>query len=192
MPRTLIALICGLLLLAALPAAAEAGPRKRPPVRHVLYVGNNWEGTADVVQPRRFGRLARINIIPDIEERMREIQSDPERLGFFLGIRQAVGEGHDQFVDDIFSSRNGRVLYVSRPSLADVVAINLRTQRIIWRTKIDGNRADHMAISPDGRHVLVSSSTARVVDVIDTKSGQIVSRIPSGDQPHENNFSKDG
>jgi DNA-binding beta-propeller fold protein YncE len=181
------------LMLVVLPATADAAPRKKAPkTRDVLFVGNNWEGTADVVQPRKFKRIARINIIPDIDERMAEIQSDPERLGYFLAIRQAVGEGHDQFVDDMFSSHNGRVLYVSRPSLADVVAINLRTRKIIWRTKVDGNRADHMAISPDGRHVLVSASTARVVDVIDTKTGSIVARIPSGDQPHENNFSKDG
>jgi hypothetical protein len=178
--------------LALVPAASDAAKRKRPVVRDVLYVGNNWDGTADVVQPRRFRRLARINIIPDIEERMREIESDPERLAYFHAIRQAVGEGHDQFVDDMFSSHNGRVLYVSRPSLADVIAMNLRTQKIVWRTKVDGNRADHMAISPDGRHVLVSASTAKVVDVIDTKTGEIVARIPSGDQPHENNFSKDG
>jgi DNA-binding beta-propeller fold protein YncE len=185
----------GLLLALAVVAlpAADAAARKRPPVtRDVLYVGNNWDGTADVVQPRRFGRIARINIIPDIEERMREIESNPERLGYFLAIREEVGEGHDQFVDDMFSSHNGRVLYVSRPSLADVIAMNLRTRKIIWRTKVDGNRADHMAISPDGSHVLVSASTAKVVDVIDTKTGQIVARIPSGDQPHENNFSRDG
>jgi DNA-binding beta-propeller fold protein YncE len=192
MPRMVFALIAALVLV-ALPATAAAAPRKKPPTtRSVLYVGNNWEGTADVVQPRKFKSIARINIIPDIEERMREIQSDPERYGYFLGIRQAVGEGHDQFVDDMFSSHNGRVLYVSRPSLADVVAINLRNHKIIWRTKIDGNRADHMAISPDGKHVLVSASTAKVVDVINTKTGEIVARIPSGDQPHENNFSRDG
>jgi YVTN family beta-propeller protein len=179
-------------VLAAVPAADAAARKRAPVTRDVLYVGNNWDGTADVVQPRRFRRLARINIIPDIEERMREIESNPERLGYFLAIRQEVGEGHDQFVDDMFSSHNGRVLYVSRPSLADVIAMNLRTRKIIWRTKVDGNRADHMAISPDGKHVLVSASTAKVVDVIDTKTGQIVARIPSGDQPHENNFSKDG
>jgi DNA-binding beta-propeller fold protein YncE len=192
MPRMVFALIAALVLV-ALPATAAAAPREKPPTtRGVLYVGNNWEGTADVVQPRKFKSIARINIIPDIDERMREIQSDPERYGYFLGIRQAVGEGHDQFVDDMFSSHNGRVLYVSRPSLADVVAINLRNHKIIWRTKIDGNRADHMAISPDGKHVLVSASTAKVVDVINTKTGEIVARIPSGDQPHENNFSRDG
>jgi DNA-binding beta-propeller fold protein YncE len=186
-------MLAAALMLVVLPATADAAPRKKAPkTRDVLFVGNNWDGTADVVQPRKFKRIARINIIPDIDERMAEIQSDPERLGYFLAIRQAVGEGHDQFVDDMFSSHNGRVLYVSRPSLADVVAINLRTRKIIWRTKVDGNRADHMAISPDGRHVLVSASTARVVDVIDTKTGSIVARIPSGDQPHENNFSKDG
>jgi DNA-binding beta-propeller fold protein YncE len=158
-------------------------------MRRILFA---VDGTADVVQPRKFRRIARINIIPDIDERMKEIQADPERYGYFLAIRQAVGEGHDQFVDDMFSSHNGRVLYVSRPSLADVVAINLRTKQIIWRTPVDGNRADHMAISPDGKHLLVSASTAKVVDVIATKTGAIVARIPSGDQPHENNFSKDG
>jgi DNA-binding beta-propeller fold protein YncE len=192
MPRGAIALIL-VLVVAAVPATAAGASRKKAPkTRDVLYVGNNWDGTADVVQPRRFKRIARINIIPDIAERMAEIQSNPERLGYFLAIREQVGEGHDQFVDDMFSSHNGRVLYVSRPSLADVVAINLRTQQIIWRTKVDGNRADHMAISPDGKHVLVSASTAKVIDVIDTKTGAIVARIPSGDQPHENNFSKDG
>src|ERR687894_1530289 len=189
MLRIALAIVAALVLL--VPATASAAPRKKT-TRDVLYVGNNWDGTADVVQPRKFKRIARINIIPDIDERMKEIQSDPERYGYFLGIRELVGEGHDQFVDDMFSSRNGRVLYVSRPSLADVVAINLRTRKIIWRTKIDGNRADHMAISPDGRHVLVSASTAKVVDVINTKTGQIVARIPSGDQPHENNYSADG
>jgi DNA-binding beta-propeller fold protein YncE len=191
MPRGVIALIA-LVVVAALPAAAMAAPRKAPRTRSVLYVGNNWDGTADVVQPRKFKTIARINIIPDIEERMKEIQSDPERFGYFLAIRQAVGEGHDQFVDDMFSSHNGRVLYVSRPSLADVVAINLRTKGIIWRTRVDGNRADHMAISPDGTRLLVSASTAKVIDVIDTKTGAIVAKVPSGDQPHENNFSKDG
>jgi DNA-binding beta-propeller fold protein YncE len=192
MLRTVVALTAAVISAALPVTAAMAAPRKAPKTRSVLFVGNNWEGTADVVQPRKFKRIARINIIPDIDERMREIQSDPEAYGYFLGIRQAVGEGHDQFVDDMFSSHNGRVLYVSRPSLADVVAINLRTRQIIWRVHVDGNRADHMAISPDGTRLLVSASTAKVVDVIDTKSGQIVARIPSGDQPHENNFSRDG
>jgi len=182
-----VLVVAGLIAPGAAPAAAQA-----PETRDVLYVGNNWDGTADVVDPNTFEVLARINIIPDIDERMAEIQSNPERLAYFLAIRELVGEGHDQFVDDMFSSHDGRYLYVSRPSLADVVAFDLRTRQIVWRVKVDGNRADHMAISPDGTRLLVSASTAKVVDVIDTAAGEIVARFPSGDQPHESNFSKDG
>jgi DNA-binding beta-propeller fold protein YncE len=81
---------------------------------------------------------------------------------------------------------------VSRPSFADVAAFDLKTKAILWRVPVDGHRADHMAISPDGTRLLVSASTARVIDVIDLATGRIIARIPSGDQPHENNFSADG
>jgi DNA-binding beta-propeller fold protein YncE len=177
-------------VLALVPAGAAAA--KRSKTRPVLTVANNWEGTADLVDPQRFKKLKRINIIPDIEQRMAEIQSDPVALFYFQGIRQLVGEGHDQWVDDAFTSPNGRVVYVSRPSLADVVAISLRDGRIVWRVEIEGYRADHMAISPNGRRLLVSASTARKVHVIDTRAGRIVGEFASGDQPHENNYSRDG
>src|SRR5206468_11787288 len=128
-----------LLVAAAVPAVAA------PTARDVLYVGNNWDGTADVINPSSFKRIARLNIIPDKEERLAEIQGDPVALGYFLGIRQLVGEGHDQYVDDMFSSPDGRSLYVSRPSFADVVAFYLATRKIVWRVHVDGYRADHMA-----------------------------------------------
>ena len=179
-------------LALALVAAAPAAAAKRSKTRPVLMVANNWAGTADVVDPKRFKRLKRINIIPDIEQRLAEIQSDPTASFYFAGIRQLVGEGHDQWVDDAFTSPNGRLVYVSRPSLADVVAISLRDGRIVWRVKIEGYRADHMALSPNGRRLLVSASTARKVQVIDTRRGYIVGEFASGDQPHENNYSRDG
>ncbi len=184
MPR-LAALLALLALCALAPAAAAQ-------TRDVLYVGNNWDGTADVIDPQTFERIHRLNIVPDKEERLAEIRMDPAAQGYFLGIRELVGEGHDQFVDDMFSSHDGRFLYVSRPSFADVVGIDLRTEKIVWRVKVDGYRADHMAISPDGRHVLVSASTARKVHVIDVAKGERVGEFESGDQPHENNYSADG
>jgi DNA-binding beta-propeller fold protein YncE len=49
-----------------------------------------------------------------------------------------------------------------------------------------------MALSKNGRRLLVSASTASVIDSIDTTTGKITARIPSGDSPHENNFSRDG
>ena len=180
-----------LVLLALMAALIVAAPAQGA-TQEVLYVGNNWDGTADVINVQNFTRIKRLNIIPDKAQRLAEINGDPVRQGFFLGIRQLVGEGHDQFVDDMFSSKDGREIYVSRPSFADVIAINVETGKIRWRTKIDGQRADHMAISPDGKRVLVSASTERNINVIDTASGQITARIESGDQPHENNFSADG
>jgi DNA-binding beta-propeller fold protein YncE len=188
--RFLAPCVAAAALLAAGPVATAAA--KPPATRPVLMVGNNWDGTADVVDPKRFQRLTRINIVPDLQERMAEIQSDPAALAYFMAIRQLVGEGHDQYVDDAFTSHDGRFVYVSRPSLADVVAISLRTHEIVWRVHVEGHRADHMAISPDGSRLLVSASTARKVHVIDTRTGQIVGSFESGDQPHENNFSRDG
>jgi DNA-binding beta-propeller fold protein YncE len=179
-------------ILAALVSVAATAPAASAASRDVLYVGNNWDGTADVIDPSSFQRLARINIVPDKAERLAEIQADPAHQAYFLAIRQAVGEGHDQFVDDMFSSHDGRFLYVSRPSLADVVAFDLKTARIVWRFPVEGYRADHMAISPDGRRLLVSASTARKVHVIDTATGKSAGAFASGDQPHENNYSRDG
>ncbi len=177
--------LLGVLALAA-PAAAQEGTRP------VLFVANKWDGTADIVDPERFTVLGRLNVIPDLEERLREIHTDPLKLAYFLAIRQFVGEGNDQYADDMFSSHDGRFVYVSRPSLADVVGIELATGRIVWRFPMEGYRSDHMAISPDGTRLLVSDSTARKVHVLATASGRKVAEFPSGDSPHENNYSKDG
>jgi YVTN family beta-propeller protein len=180
------------LLASAVGLAAAAPAPAATRTQEVLYVGNNWDGTADVINPRTFNRIARLNIIPDKDERMAEILASPDRLAYFLAIRELVGEGHDQFVDDMFSSHDGRFLYVSRPSFADVVAFDLNTRQIVWRTPVEGYRSDHMGISPDGTRLVVSASTARKAHVIDTQDGKIVGSFESGDSPHENNFSRDG
>jgi YVTN family beta-propeller protein len=49
-----------------------------------------------------------------------------------------------------------------------------------------------MALSPDGTRLLVSASTANKVHVIDPIAGKLVGEFPSGDSPHESNFSRDG
>jgi DNA-binding beta-propeller fold protein YncE len=184
-----VRLICAAVLavLLALPATAAAAKQ-----RDVLVVSNNWAGTADLVDPHTFKRLARINVIPDKRKRIAAIRRDPAAKSLFDFIRENIGEGHNQYVDDGFTSNDGRYVYFSRPSFADVVAIDVKTRKIAWRVKVDGYRSDHMALSPNGRRLLVSASTARNVNVIDTRRGRIVARFPSGDQPHENNFSRDG
>ena len=173
-------------------AAAGHGAGDGSRKRRILAVSNNWDGTVDLVDPRSFKRLKRLNVVPDRDEREQEILLNPVDEAFFLAIRSQIGEGHDQLADDAFTSPNGRFIYVSRPSFKDVVAIDMKTEEIVWRVEVDGQRSDHMAISEDGRRLLVSASTANKVHVIDTKKGEIVDEFPSGDSPHENNFSKDG
>jgi YVTN family beta-propeller protein len=194
-----LVLVVSTVLLAGGTAAANTAHRSHaatlagsPGMRDVLLVGNNWDGTADVVDVRTYQRLRRVNVVPDRDARMAEINADPVRWAAFQLIRNQIGEGHDQFVDDMYASADGRVLYASRPSFGDVVAIDLNTGQIRWQRRVDGMRADHMAISPDRTRLAVSASTAKLVDVIDTATGRIVGTFPSGDSPHENTYSRDG
>ena len=179
---------------AGVPGAAVASQSlpERPDTRQVMFVGNNWDGTADIIDARSFERLGRIDTIPDRDERLREIASDPVKLGFFLAIRELVGEGHDQYTDDMFTTHDGRLVAVSRPSFADVVGIDLATGKILWRFPMEGVRADHMAVSPDGTSLLVSDSTANKVHELELRTGRKTGEFPSGDSPHENTYSKDG
>lgn len=179
--------------LAAALAAVICTTASAQQLRDVVLVGSNWDGTADIFDPHTFKVLKRIDIAPDRVERTKEIESEGLRryLAFRL-IRWRVGEGHDQLVDDLFPSKDGRFIYASRPSFADVVAIEVATGKVAWRTEVEGVRADHAALSPDGKIFLVSASTARKVQAIDTATGKIVGEFETGDQPHENNYSRDG
>ena len=173
------------------PAARSGGTttgRKPRGVRRAVFVGNNWEGTADVLAPGTLRRIGTIDVVPDYRERIQEIAANPYRLAYFLAIRAAIGEGHDQLVDDMYSSNDGRLVVISRPSFADVVAISLRTKRIVWRFPVAGVRSDHMAVSPDGRRVVVSASTGNVVHVLRVSDGKELGRFPSGGSPHESVF----
>lgn len=171
------------------PASAQASPA----LQEVMFVGNNWEGTATVIKARGdFARIGRINVIPDKDRRLAEIYLNPIKLIYFLGIRETVGEGHDQFVDDMYATPDGTALVASRPSFADVVSIDLATGDVKWRFPVSGYRSDHMAVSPDGTRVAVSASTSNTVHVLDINSGRELGKFTTGDKPHENIFSKDG
>ncbi len=174
------------------PAGATGGRQAPDDLRSTVFVGNNWDGTATVLAPGSLKQLGRLNIIPDREERFQEIAMNPERLAYFMAIREAIGEGNNQYVDDMYSSADGRLLIVSRPSFADVVAIDLRTQEIAWRFPVAGQRSDHMAVSPSGKRVVVSASTADLVHVLRVRDGSEIATFPSGGSPHENVFIDDG
>lgn len=158
-----------------------------------MFVGNNWDGTADVIHSSgTYAKIGSVNVIPDKAARMAEINADPIKWIYFQAIRNSVGEGHDQFVDDMYATPDGRSMVVSRPSFADVVSIDLTTGKVNWRFPVEGYRADHMAVSADGTRVAVSASTANKVHVLDITTGRQLGQFATGDKPHENIFTKDG
>ncbi|NIY62623.1 outer membrane protein assembly factor BamB family protein [Streptomyces malaysiensis] len=174
----------------AVSASAES---KTAGLREVMFVGNNWDGTADVIKSSGdLAKIGRINVIPDKDQRLTEIYLNPIKLAFFLGIRLGPGEGHDQFVDDMYSTPDGSAIVVSRPSFADVVSIDVATGKINWRFPVSGFRADHMAVSPDGKRVAVSASTSNTVHILDIETGKQLGSFSAGDKPHENVFTDGG
>jgi hypothetical protein len=181
--------------------------------RTVMTVGNNWDGTVTIVDGATHDALTTLNVVPDKDEELQAIETSPDRLAFYLAIQQAIGEGHDQFVDDVFTTRNGRYIAVSRPSLSDVVWIDVAKaaaagaagdpDSIVAEQQMDGYRTDHMGVSPDRRRLLVSDSTERQViefsmvdetlpDGTHIGLGDRLRSFESGDTPHENNYSADG
>lgn len=191
--------------LTATPSAAGATP-----LRSVMFVGNNWAGTASMVDAGSLQTLrSGIDLVPDQAQELTDIYLNPVKLAQFLVIRYGPGEGHDQLVDDMFTTPDGRFLAVSRPSFADVVWIDIAKAiakapgAIVHEEQMDGFRTDHMGLSPDGQRLLVSDSTSRTVheyamadqtlaDGTKVTMGQRLRTFESGETPHESNFSKDG
>jgi hypothetical protein len=205
---TILALVAGL----AGAGTAVVGPATAAPTgfRDVMWVGNNWDGTATIVDERSLKVLKTgVNLVPDKEQELQDIRLAPDRLAFYLLIQQGPGEGHDQYVDDMFTTKDGKHLAVSRPSFGDVVWIDIAkvtttggVDSVVREQQMDGYRTDHMGLSPDGRRLIVSDSTdKKVIEysmVNETVGGQQIKMgdrlrtFPSGETPHENNYSKDG
>ena len=189
-------------LTAAAPAMSASATRE---LRDVMVVGNNWDGTASIVDARSFEVLRKdIDLVPDKDEEIAAIHQDPERLAMYYLVRYGPGEGNDQLVDDMFTTRDGKLLAVSRPSLADVVWIDIEKalagspDSVVVEQQMDGHRTDHMGLSPDGTKLLVSDSTSRSVHEYwmggagDPRTGERLRTFESGETPHENNYSEDG
>ena len=180
-----VALACAALLLGTASSPAFAQSSKK-----ILVVGDSAGGTLSFVDESTLTRLGYVNAIPDVKERLAEMDI----------IRRATYEvakatkGGDRFVDDIAVSLDGKTVFISRSNLSDVIAIDLSSpdHRILWRFPIPGINADHMGISPDGKHIAVSATSDGHFFVIDTATGKQVAKVPTGAFPHQNDYSPDG
>lgn len=169
-------------------------------MRDVLLVGNSVSGSVSFVDARTYEHLGAVDVISDIDEVLLEIAFNPIRAVAYPIVRNQQLLHHfepsdgDRFVDDVFVSPDGGILYVSRSNLGDVAAFDLTKadHPRLWHTFVDGLKADHAALSPDGQTLIVSATTARVANVLDAATGEIIDSFDTGMYPHQNDYSHDG
>lgn len=87
---TALGVVCALLTT----PVAVAEPTAGTGLQEVLLVSNNWAGTVTVLESTGdYDKPGVINVIPDKQERLAEIYSNPVRLAVFLGVRHLAGGG---------------------------------------------------------------------------------------------------
>ncbi len=174
---------------AAAPPASDAGasgdvaPRQQA-AQPVLFVGNLGAGTVTMIHGDTLEVIGTLNVIPD-----GDMPHDPAQAAIYPAIVQAKGLN---FVQGIAVAPDARTLYVSRGYLGDVAALDLSSGKVRWRLQALGMRADHIALSADGKRLFVSSLTANTVQVIDTARAAFTDSFPAGTYPHVLRFTPDG
>lgn len=176
----LAALLTGLLLV---------GQVHGDPRRDTLMVGNAEGGTVSFLDGHSFENLGSVNVVPDLDWRLFLSLFRPVRAICREVVQTQKGE---KYVDDLRLLPDGRTLIVSRGTLGDVIAFDLREKKILWREDVGGCLADHIDLSPDGTTVAVSDILFGRVLLLDTETGDRVGKYPAGTFPHGNHYSADG
>ncbi len=143
-----------------------------PPSREIAFVSNGEDGTVSLLDVAARKVVGVLDINP----------------------QRAKGDhtGADNFAQDTEVSPDGRTIYVSRGYLADVAAFDISTGRMLWSAPLHTGRADHMALSRDGRTIFVSAMTDDAVYRIATRDGAVTGHFATGVWPHDTKFSIDG
>lgn len=154
----------------------------------VLVVGNA-RGSVSFISEDSGKNLATIDVTYDREEVLSKMPAG----GALIYNLMTADNGGAKDVDDVFLSPDGTVLYLSRGYLGDAVAMDLTRpgNPIIWRAPI-GTHADHAAMSPDGRRLVISSSSDNKAFLLDTATGEEVGSFDTGTFSHQNDYSRDG
>ena len=188
--------LAGLCAAAALPGCGDrassgaergdvAGPADGLPV---MLIANAEAGTVSVIDSQTQRLRHTLNIIPDGPTPA--VERDPAQA--LLGQRIVEFAGGLNYAQDLDVAPDARTLYVSRGHRGDVAAFDLASGELLWVSPLDGLRADHMTISPDGARLYVSGLVEDQVYVLDAATGAISGRALTGQWPHDNHLSADG
>lgn len=149
------------LSLAALLAFASAVPAHAE-VREYLYVENTFGGDVTII-------------------------SIPEHQ--VVGTIPASKIGHHP--DDVIATPDGRTLFINRLDSQDVVAIDSRTEEVLYTIPL-GETPHHMTMSQDGRFLYVPMFSSNTLKVIDIAQRRVVRDIDIGFGSHSTRLSPDG
>lgn len=161
-----IVAIFGMLLMASDLVSAQSAKRE------VAFVANSEDGTVSLID------IMKRSVIGDLD--INPLQTRSSR------------PGTPNYAQDTDISPDGRTLYVSRGYLGDVAAFDIASRKLLWNRSINTLRADHMAVSHDGRSIFVSALVDNRVYRIDAKTGEITGQILTGVWPHDVKLTKDG
>jgi DNA-binding beta-propeller fold protein YncE len=154
--------------------------------RPVLAVANSYDGTVNLIDARTLRHLgAPLNVIPD-----GATPQDPTQAGHYQAIIASRGEVN--YTQEVAFSPDAKTLYISRGYLGDVAAFSVATHKLLWRLQVPGLRADHLAVSPNGHRLFVTSLPGTKVLAISTRTHAFVGSYSAGDFPHVLEFSPDG
>lgn len=198
--RVLMAALALGLLPACPPVGSAPDAGAANPLHDVLLVGNSVSATVSFVDGRTFENLGSVDVFPDRQARMAALFLNPITAVAYPVIKDQQKLRHfepadgDRFVDDVFVSPDGMTLYVSRSNIGDVAAFDLSAadHPLLWRTDVSGLKADHATLSPDGQRLVVSATTVDKADVLDARTGTKVGEFPTGNYPHQNDYSANG
>ncbi|HKP88612.1 MAG TPA: hypothetical protein VJT75_01440 [Thermoleophilaceae bacterium] len=99
-----------------------------------------------------------------------------EKVGFLPTGRGAHG---------LYPSRNSRVLYVSNRNEGSVSVVSFKTERVKKTWHLPGGGSPDMGgVSIDGKVLWLTGRYNAEVYAIDTRSGELIKRIPVGQGPH--------
>lgn len=93
--------------------------------------------------------------------------------------------------DDVVLSRDGRVLFVNRLDMRDVVAVDTKTEKLLWKVDV-GGQPHHMTLARDGRTLFVPLFDAEQLVAVDTERREVIARIPVAPGPHATRISPNG
>jgi DNA-binding beta-propeller fold protein YncE len=152
----------------------------------VLAVGNSYDGTVDFINAVTLRRLGPpLNVLPD-----GRTPQNPKQAKIYPAL--IAHQGEYNYTQEVEFSPDGRTLYVSRGYLGDVAAFNVAARRLLWRVQLPSLRADHLAVSPDGRDLFVSDLPGDSIYEISTRTHRIVASYAAGTWPHVIEFSPNG